>query len=284
MEPITIPVNIGRIVILGDPHYDQFRKAKMDPFEVDGLETLGWAGIDALIIAGDLADAPQINWQRSLDWLGRYVQRGKIFILPGNHDYYAHALGADEELGQLAASRGARLVQKQELRYGDIRLLCCTLWTDFELLGDPEAAMMNAAISMMDYDRIGYKKPTRSGGFVPIMPKDTLALHRDHRAWLEAALAAPHFAGPAGRTVVVTHHGPHPQTAGPLNALSPCFYSDLSELIHQHQPEAWFFGHSHYRLRAQVGMTDLRNVAIGYPRERAVSGSQSLIDMCILEL
>ena len=48
MEPITIPVNIGRIVILGDPHYDQFRKAKMDPFEVDGLETLGWAGIDAL--------------------------------------------------------------------------------------------------------------------------------------------------------------------------------------------------------------------------------------------
>jgi 3',5'-cyclic AMP phosphodiesterase CpdA len=284
MDAITIPVNIGRIVILGDPHYDQFRKAKMDPFEGDGLETLNWGGIDALIIAGDLADAPQINWLRALDWLGRYVQRGKIFILPGNHDYYAHTLGADEDLRRLTASRGATLVQKQELRYGDVRLPCCTLWTDFALLGDPEAAMLKASYSMLDYDRISRIKPTRSGNHVPIMPEDTLALHRDHRAWLEAALAAPHFAGPAGRTVMITHHGPHPLVAGPLDALSPCFHSDLSALIDRHQPEAWFFGHSHYRLRAQTGATDLRNVAIGYPRERRLSGSQPLIDMCILEL
>ncbi|HHX89081.1 MAG TPA: metallophosphoesterase [Paracoccus sp.] len=282
MEAITVPVNLGRIVIIGDPHYDKFRMAKMDPFE--GLEALNWGGIDALIIAGDLADAPQINWLRALDWLGRYVQRGKIFIIPGNHDYYAHALGADEELRLLTASRGARLVQKQELRYGDIRLPCCTLWTDFSLLGDPEAAMLKAATSMLDYDRISRIKPMRSGNHVPISPEDTLALHHDHRAWLEDALAEPHFAGPAGRTVVVTHHGPHPLVAGPLDALSPCFHSDLSALIDSHQPEAWFFGHSHYRLRAQAGATDLRNVAIGYPREPRIEGSQSLVDMCVLEL
>jgi len=84
--------------------------------------------------------------------------------------------------------------------------------------------------------------------------------------------------------LVVTHHGPHPQVAGPLGALSPCFHSDLNALIDRHQPEAWFFGHSHYRLRAQVGMTDLRNVAIGYPRERRINGGQLVSDMCILEL
>ena len=109
MEAISIPVNIGRIAIIGDPHYDHFRMVKMDPFEDEGLEGFNWGGIDALIIAGDLADAPQVNWLRALDWLGRYVQRGKIFILPGNHDYYGHALGADEELRRLAASRGATL-------------------------------------------------------------------------------------------------------------------------------------------------------------------------------
>ena len=119
---------------------------------------------------------------------------------------------------------------------------------------------------------------------VRISPENTLALHHDHRAWLEDALAEPHFAGPAGRTVVVTHHGPHPLVAGPLDALSPCFHSDLSALIDRRQPEAWFFGHSHYRLRAQVGATDLRNVAIGYPRERRIKGSQPLIEMCVLEL
>ena len=77
METITIPVDLGRIVIIGDPHYDKFRMAKMDPFE--GLEALNWGGIDALIIDGDLADAPQIHWLRALDCLGGYVQRGKIF-------------------------------------------------------------------------------------------------------------------------------------------------------------------------------------------------------------
>ncbi|HHX89377.1 MAG TPA: metallophosphoesterase [Paracoccus sp.] len=236
MEAITIPVNFGRIVILGDPHHDKFCMANMDPFE--GLEALNWGGIDALIIAGDFADAPQINWRPALDWLRRYVQRGKIFIIPGNHDYYAHALGADDDLRALAASRGARLVQKQELHYGDIRLPCCTLWTDFALLGDPEAAMLVAVTSMLDYDRISRIKPMRSGNHIPISPEDTLTLHFDHRTWLEAALAAPHFAGPTGRTVVVTHHGPHPLVAGPVDPLSPCFHSDLGVLIDRHQPEA----------------------------------------------
>lgn len=277
-------MNSGRIAILGDLHHDRFRKARMDPFVAAGMEGLDWGALDALVIAGDLADAPQINWRPALDWLRRYMQRGKIFILPGNHDYYAHALGADEDLRRLAASRGAAVVQKQELRYGDIRLPCCTLWTDFALLGDPEAAMLKASHSMLDYDRISRIKPTRSGNHVPISPEDTLTLHHDHRAWLETALAEPHFAGLAGRTVVVTHHGPHPLVAGPLDELSPCFHSDLSALIDRHQPEAWFFGHSHYRLRARVGATDLRNVTIGYPGERRVCGSQPLIDMCILEL
>ncbi len=284
MTPILLPVNSGRIAILGDLHHDRYRKARLDPFTMEGLAGLDWAALDALIIAGDLADAPQLNWRPALDWLGRYLAPDKIFLLPGNHDYYGHALGADPDLAALAASRGARLVQKQALHYGDIRLLCCTLWTDFALLGDPEAAMLQAATAMLDYDRISRIKPGRSGNHLPITPEDTLALHRDHRAWLEAALAAPHFAGMRGRTAVVTHHGPHPLAAGPLNALAPAFHSDLGALIDRYQPEVWFFGHSHHRLRARVGATDLRNIALGYPRENRVSGSQSLIEMCILEL
>lgn len=219
----------------------------------------------------------------ALDWLIRYIAPEKLFILPGNHDYYGHALGADDDLRSLAASRGVTLVQKQELRYGTLRLLCCTLWTDFALMGDPESAMLKASVAMLDYDKISRSRPNRSGSFAPISPLDVLLLHQNHRAWLQATLASPHFSGPSGRTAIVTHHGPHPAVAAPLNDLSPCFHSDLSDLIYQYQPKAWFFGHSHRRLRARIGMTDLRCVSIGYPHEREVTGSQPLAYMCMLE-
>jgi len=82
----------------------------------------------------------------------------------------------------------------------------------------------------------------------PIAPRDTLAMHLDHRVWLEAALREPHPAGDAGKTVVITHHGPSPATAvGVIDALTPSFHSNLHSLILETQPNIWFFGHSHRR-------------------------------------
>jgi hypothetical protein len=118
---------------------------------------------------------------------------------------------------------------------------------------------------------------------VPITPDDTLAVHRDHRCWLVSTLGAPHFAGEEGRTVVVTHHGPHPAAAGAMDALTAAFHSDLSDVIQRYQPNVWFFGHSHRRLRARVGVTDIRNVSLGYPGEAQVPGSSRLVEICFWE-
>ena len=38
------------------------------------------------------------------------------------------------------------------------------------------------------------------------------------------------------------------------------------------------------RALRMIGAPDLRNVAIGYPRESWISGSQPLSEMCILKL
>jgi hypothetical protein len=74
-------------------------------------------------------------------------------------------------------------------------------------------------------------------------PDDSLALHRQARAWLEAELARPF----GGKTIVVTHHGPHRLSVAERYAEDPVsagFVSHLPELVRE--PVAlWIHGHTH---------------------------------------
>ncbi|MFG6664799.1 hypothetical protein ACGYKB_16165 [Sulfitobacter sp. 916] len=116
-----------------------------------------------------------------------------------------------------------------------------------------------------------------------IQPSDTVIIHNEHKAWLEGKLKRSHFAGKAGRSVIVTHHGPHLSTAGPVDGLTPAFHSNLTNLIERFASDAWFFGHSHRRLRGTVGQTDLRNVSVGYYNEFHRSENGNFIKTCICE-
>lgn len=261
------------IAVIADLHIDSWARWAVDPLTTTGLDiVIHQRQPDLLVIAGDLANDPVRTWSGILLRLGRLIELEKVVIVPGNHDYYAHRLDGDHVLRELCSDAGARFAQKDEVRIGNTRLLCCTLWTDFSLTGDVRGAVETARRVMNDYRmiRVGGdpglpfdRQQTRL-----IAPGDTLALHLDHRAWLEAALREPHFAGEGGQTIVVTHHGPSRSTAvGPIDDLTPSFHSNLHELIFQTQPDAWFFGHSHRRCGAQVGGTVIRNVSLGYPEE-----------------
>lgn len=286
----TIPCVSGRVAILSDPHINSYVRAGDDFVTAHGLESVLDENLDAVIVAGDLTDGPALPWMRGLNYLTPHIAPDRIYVFPGNHDYYGGTLADDHLLAEQARSIGAHYVQKGELRHGVTRFLCSTLWTDFALTGDSKNAMSVAGRAMRDYTAIRKENTTNSAGifgqhslFVPIVPEDTLAVHRDHRAWLESKLREPHPAGKAGRTVVVTHHGPHLSVAGSVDALTPAFHSDLTDLIEEFEPDAWFFGHSHRRLRSTVGRTDVRNVSVGYAGEFDRSESAYLIDACVWE-
>ncbi|MEP1536291.1 MAG: hypothetical protein ABJM83_12530 [Paracoccaceae bacterium] len=124
-------------------------------------------------------------------------------------------------------------------------------------------------------------------GEVPIMrrdrrlkPRGTLRLHQDHLAWLEESLANQHPCRDQGRTVIVTHHGPHRAVAGDIDTLSAAFHSDMSDLLIQRRPDAWFYGHSHRRLRAKIHATDVRNVSVGYAGELINESISYLLEAC----
>lgn len=288
MQYQTIPYNTGEIVVLADLHFDTYRRFSLVPSDVWGLRDMVW-NADALILAGDLTDGPADRWAQVFQYLSEFIPPGRIYAFPRNHDYYSGHLGDDTAFAKVTDDAGAHFVQKQALLHGDTWILCCTLWTDFNLSGEPTIAMRDADLLMADQDRIG--TPLPSGiptSEMSIMrrdrrlePRETLRVHQDHRLWLEEKLADQHPCGDQGRTVIVTPHRPHSAVAGEIISLSAAFHSDMSDLLIQYRLDAWFFGHSHRRLRAEIHGTDIRNVTVRYAGELIDDSISYLREACL---
>lgn len=286
----TIPYQSGEIVVLGDLHYDSYRRFSLNPINQWALQDIVW-NADALILAGDLTNGPADRWTQVFQYLSKFILPERIYALLGNYDYYSGHLTDDYMLEKVAKNAGAHFVQKTALLHGNTRIFCCTLWTDYNLNGEPSIAMRNADLLMSDYDLIGAPlDPNTLVDNIPIMrrerrlkARDILRVHQDHRAWLADSLVSQHPIGSDGKTVVVTHHGPHPAVAGKIDTLSAAFHSDMSELLIRHQPDAWFFGHSHRRLRSNIHGTDVRNVSVGHAGELIDESASYLREACLWE-
>lgn len=170
-----------RILVTADWHMEFRDRARHDPLAA--LDPAVWQALDALIVAGDLANKPKTRWPEVLARIGRLIDPAKVFLIPGNHDYYRFRLAGDDRLRAIAEAAGMQFAQKRMLELGTIRLLCCTLWSDFRLIGDPVGAMRTAARAMNDYRLIA-----RDASEARARPEDTLALHEDHLAWLAEAI------------------------------------------------------------------------------------------------
>jgi hypothetical protein len=137
------------------------------------------------------------------------------------------------------------------------------LWTDFNIQpGWRFGAELVAKAFLPDYKLIRM----RGKQFSPSMGID---LHYQNIDWLESALAKPFD----GKTVVITHHAPHPQSIHPRFNLSPinaAFVSDLSRLMGK--ADVWVHGHMHdsfdYTVHNNGGQTRVLVNPRGYVRKK----------------
>jgi predicted phosphodiesterase len=211
------------------------------------------ADADVVILAGDIH-----NGTAAIDWAERTFPGKTVLYVPGNHEYY------DGEYFEVAAALQARsagsnvhVLDNGALIVDGVRFLGSTLWTDFELFGEEALvqAIEESLRYVVDFRAIRY---STDGLFTP---EHSLVLHRKARAWLERKLGEAF----PGKTVVITHHAPHPGSVHPkwgASLTSAAFVSDLTPLLGP--AVLWIHGHTHDGFDFRVNGTRVLANPMGY--------------------
>jgi hypothetical protein len=178
----------------------------------------------------------------------------------GNHEFYHQEYHQVRERLKSSIGPMFHCLENDEVVINGVRFLGCTLWTDYALYHDVPAALKRAEDCMNDHRAIRY-------GNRLFTPHDALQLHLESRAWLEGKLNEAFD----GKTVVVTHHCPHPLSVharygnDPANA---AFASDLSHLMGK--AVQWIHGYTHMSFDYAVRGTRVVCNPSGYPENKYV--------------
>lgn len=267
-----------KLLILSDLHLD------MDPMAVEQDGRRIDQEADLVILAGDVDEG-----SRGLHWARRAFPDKPIVYIAGNHEFYEHSWGQLlNDLGEVAAQLGIAFLENQVFEYGGIRFLGCSLWTDFLLDGEPRqpGAMQAAQSWLNDYKWIQVAQqdiPADMGWIKPgtLDAELTLRRHQESLAWLERELAK----GQPQSSVVVTHHGPHPNSVPAQfqgDPLSPAFVSNLERLMGKSC--LWIHGHVHSSLDYEVQGTRVVCNPCGYWHRIGEHENKAFRPGCMVEV
>ena len=243
--PARVPLDEMKIRILSDLHLEHSHRHP--PFALPAADA------DVVVLAGDID-----NGTRAIDWAEATFPGRTVLYVPGNHEYYDADLhtAAAALRARARSSANVRLLDNDEQVIGGVRFLGSTLWTDFALVGRQHAdhAMAESLKYVVDFRKIHV-------GDDFLTPQQTIDLHLDAVGFLQERLERPF----AGKTVVITHHAPHPNSVHPRwtgNPVNAAFVSDLTRLMGK--PVLWFHGHTHDSFDFTVQGTRVLANPMGY--------------------
>ncbi len=234
-----------RLQVLSDLHLE------FAPFEPPDVNA------NLVVLAGDIhLGAATIPWA-----LKHFPTTPVVYVL-GNHEFYGHALPTHiHTVKRRANGSRVHVLENDALVLGETVVLGCTLWTDFELFGNPRVAGAHATQCMTDYARIRVSPEYRR-----LRSIDTALVHRRSRSWLEGQIAQHR-----GKTlVVVTHHAPSPRSLAPStlqDLTSAAYVSQLDEVVERSEARLWIHGHVHTSSDYVLGRTRVLCNPGGYPDE-----------------
>jgi len=127
-----------KFYILNDVHIEF---ETFDPPNVDA---------DAIILAGDIhVKNKGLIWAKE-----KFLEKPVIYVM-GNHEFYGCAYPRQiEKLKDQASGTNVQILENETTKVGDVYILCCTLWTDFDLFGNPRMSGYEASQNMTDYKKI----------------------------------------------------------------------------------------------------------------------------------
>jgi Icc-related predicted phosphoesterase len=244
-----------RLHVLGDLHLE------FAAIEIPRLD------VDVVVLSGDIHLGREgRRWARQ-----QFPGTPVVYVL-GNHEFYRHSLpDLTETLRQESKDSHIHVLENEAVQIEGFTFLGCTLWTDFQVAPNVDAAMHAAEQMMSDYSIVQFSPENRV-----LRPSDTIELHRQSVGWLRKALAECN----PEKTIVVTHHAPSLLSEPPFHLNSPlsgAFASSLDQLVERSRAPLWIHGHTHFNVDYQIGATRVLTNQRGYPEERCKGFDPGLV-------
>lgn len=247
-----------KLQILSDLHIDSYARQSHPIGHIPKTDA------DVVLVAGDTA-----NSDSGMPWLQQQAaQLGvPVITIAGNHEYFNedvyhfdHKLATWDNYDP-KRHQGLRVLQCQHVDIGDIRILGCTLWTDYQYQAN-EDTMIVARRFMRDYKQI-------YAGDALFSPEVSMQIHAEHRQWLKQALITAKELHK--KVVVMSHHSISPLSVSEKYATLPsnaAFVSDFSSWMNEDwAPTLWVHGHTHEAFDYQLNKTRVIVNPRAYPNE-----------------
>jgi Icc-related predicted phosphoesterase len=220
-----------------------------------GLFEHAHCGADIIVLAGDIhTRVAGIEWAKEA-----YPDTQIIYVL-GNHEYWKRAYPKFiSEAKSAAKGSNIHVLEKDKITIDGVNFFGLTLWTNFEIFGDPRIAGYECQSLMKDY-----KKIRRSPTYSKLRSVDTATIHAQSIVWLREQLEM--HSGESN--VVVTHHAPSILSIPPNKRdeqTVPAYASNLESFIIETSPTIWLHGHLHNSSNYQVGNCKVLSNPRGYP-------------------
>lgn len=262
-----------KVQILSDLHIDSYVRQSQP------IGCIPKTDADIVLVAGDTA-----NSDSGMAWLQEQAARlaVPIITIAGNHEYFNEdILHFDEKLAtwdnyNADINQGLRVLQCQYIDIGELRILGCTLWTDYQYQADADTIEV-AKRFMRDYKQI-------YAGNELFSPELSIQLHTKQRYWLQQALIESKERGKT--TVVMSHHSISPLSVSEKYANLPsnaAFVSDFSAwMAEPWAPELWVHGHTHEAFDYQLHNTRVVVNPRAYPNEVSSTALEFAWDKVII--
>lgn len=207
---------------------------------------------DILILAGDIGYMGDENYRRYPFWNWCTENFKETIVVPGNHELYkGFDINTLTDGWALNVRDNIRVVYNNVLHYGDIDLICTTLWSEIPFR---EAYFTEKGVS--DFRRI------RDG-------KRFLSWERfneEHRKCVDF-ISKSIVESKAQTKIVVTHHVPSFQLIAEEfrgSLINGAFTSNLDKMIENLPINYWIYGHSHRNIDTVIGSTKMLTNQLGY--------------------
>lgn len=253
--------------------------------EFEQLELHNTENADLLILAGDiiigddLFEKGEIHYLDDREFTHKRSERyhsffqqvceefPNIIYIFGNHEYYhgdfATTFSRTKE--KLSYLKNLHILEKEKFVLDDVTFLCGTMWTDFNN-GD-ETAMRQIGYMMNDYQLVKNTNKEPPDGYRTAY-FTTQDAYKDFQSFWD--FAVPELQNEENKKVImVTHHCPSkicvPEKYQGDTKMNPGYVTELDDFILDNPKIThWVCGHSHRRLDAMIGSTNILMNCRGY--------------------